>query len=154
MTECIKCSYEQVENYCLKLNDDFLKDKFCPDCVLGVSVGGLFPAIHFARLLNSKNLVSIAVKSYSGKERKEIEIVNLPSVDLLKDKKVLLVDDVADSGKTLEFIVKLLKEKYFVKDVKTLAVFVNEKNCKIYPDIYLEKIDKWICFPWDRFEKE
>ncbi len=150
--ETIKYTYNEIDDRCLKLFNDVKKTTFAPDCIVGVSVGGVYPAIHFARLFDTKNLLTIAVKSYDGKERKEIQIVNLPSKEYLEGKTVLLIDDISDSGKTLEFLVNLLKVKYAVKEIKTLTIFVNESNCKYYPDFYFEKINQWAGFPWDRFE--
>jgi len=153
MPEMIKFTYEEIEDRCLKIFDDITKADFQPDCVIGISIGGVFPAIHFARLFNTKNLITIAVKSYDGQERKDIQVINLPTKDLLVGKNVLLIDDISDSGSTLKFLVNLLKEEYKVKNIKTVTLFVNEKNCQYYPDFYFEKVNKWIDFPWDRFEK-
>jgi uncharacterized protein len=154
MPETIKVNYKQVENFCLEIFKDISKTKFQPDCVIGVSVGGVFPALHFARLFNTKNLLTIAVKSYDGKKRKEIQVINLPKKESLLGKKVLLIDDISDSGSTLKFIVNLLKKDYKVKDIKTITIFVNEGHCKYYPDFYSKKVNKWLDFPWDRFEKK
>ena len=154
MPEIIKFNYEEIENKCKKISDDISKTNFHPDYLIGISVGGVFPAIHFARLFNTKNLITIAVKSYDGMERKEIQVINLPNKDLLVGKNILLIDDISDSGNTLKFLLGLLKEEYKVKDIKTTTIFVNEKNCNYYPDFYFEKVNKWIDFPWDRFEKQ
>jgi uncharacterized protein len=154
MSKPLKITYKQVENFCLEIYKKLSKTKFKPDSVIGVSVGGVFPAIHFARLFNTKNLLTIAVKSYDGKKRKEIQIVNLPKKESLEGKKVLLIDDISDSGSTLKFIVNLLKKEYKVKDIKTITIFVNEDHCKYYPDFYSKKVKKWLDFPWDRFEEK
>ncbi len=154
MSKPLKITYKQVENFCLEIFKDISKTKFQPDCVIGVSVGGVFPALHFARLFNTKNLLTIAVKSYDGKKRKEIQVINLPKKESLLGKKVLLIDDISDSGSTLKFIVNLLKKDYKVKDIKTITIFVNEDHCKYYPDFYSKKVNNWLDFPWDRFEEK
>lgn len=151
--DIIKFSYEDIEQFIIKSYKKILKEGFVPDYLLGISVGGFFPTIHFARLFQNQNVASIALKSYSGKSRKEIKLINLPQKHILKNKKVLIIDDICDSGETFKYIIKILKEKYFVKDIKTVAILVNKKNCKFYPDIYSKKVDKWVDFPWDKFEK-
>jgi len=78
----------------------------------------------------------------------------LPDKDLLKDKNVLIVDDIADSGATIKFVCELLMKDYFVKDVKTAVILTNKVNCKYYPDYSNQDIDAWIDFPWDKFEKK
>ncbi|MEI8363995.1 MAG: phosphoribosyltransferase family protein [archaeon] len=149
----IKFTYKSIEDKCASICKKINKSKYKVDYIVGVSVGGLFPAIHFARLLNTKNLVSISVCSYDGKTRKEIKVVNLPDKKLFKDKNVLIVDDILDSGATIKYITKLFKEEYFAKEVKCATIFVNKKNCMFYPDYYQEEVGKWVAFPWDRFEK-
>jgi uncharacterized protein len=151
--DVIKLTYKEIEDACFSIFEKANKE-FVPDVIVGVTVGGLFPAVHFARLFNTKNLLTIGVKSYEGKERKELQVINLLSKESLKDKKVLLVDDILDSGKTFEFIKELFIKEYSVKEIKTVTVYVNEKNCAFYPDYYFKTVDKWVFFPWDRFEKE
>ena len=65
----------------------------------------------------------------------------------------MIVDDISDSGETMKYLVKLFKEEYSASDVKCATIFVNKKNCKFYPDYYNQEIDKWVTFPWDKFEK-
>lgn len=153
LMEKINVSYKQVENGCRKIYLQAKKQNYTPDVLLGISVGGLFPTVHLARLFNTKNIVSIAVKSYDKNKRGKIEIINLPSKQLLKNKNILIVDEILDSGKTLDFISSLLLKKYQVKSVKTATIYVNKKNCAFYPDFYVKTNTKWLIFPWDRFEK-
>ena len=151
--EKVKFSYLQIESYCKEIYKEILKQDYVPDYILGVSVGGLYPTILFSRLLDNQNVTTISLKSYSGTKRKNLKIINLPSKRILKNKKILVIDDILDSGETFKFIKNILKKEYSVKDVKFLSIFVNKKNCKFYPDFYFKEVDKWICFPWDKFEK-
>ncbi len=149
----IPFTYKAIEDRCVSICKQITKSKYKVDYIVGVSVGGLFPAIHFARLLDTKNLVSISVCSYDRKTRKEIKVVNLPDKKLFKNKNVLIVDDILDSGATIKFLLKLFKEEYFAKAVRCATIFVNEKNGLFYPDYYDQKVATWVAFPWDRFEK-
>lgn len=151
--EKINISYKQVEDGCKKIYLQAKKQNYSPDILLGISVGGLFPTVHLARLFNTKNVVSIAVKSYDKNKRGKIEVINLPSKNLLKNKKILIVDEILDSGKTIKFISSLLKNKFHVKEVKSACIYVNKKNCAFYPDFYVKTNTQWLNFPWDRFEK-
>jgi len=151
--EIINYSYEEIEELCLKISEKIKVSKFKVDYILGVSVGGLVPAVIFARLLETKNIISISVSSYENKQQKELKLLNAPDKELLKDKNVLIVDDICDSGNTIVFIEKFLKSCN-VKEIKTATVFLNKEHHKITPDFYGEVIDKWIAFPWDKFEKE
>lgn len=151
--EIINYSYEEIENLCVKISEEIKKKDYKFDCIIGVAVSGLYPAMIIARLLNIKNVISVSAVSYQGKEQKEMRLLNAPDKESLKGKTVLVVDDICDSGNTLIFLSDFLKE-YQVKDAKTATVFLNKEHHKITPDFYGEVIDKWIAFPWDKFEKE
>ena len=65
--------------------------------------------------------------------------------DSLKGKKVLVVDDVADSGKTLDLVVNLLKET--ADDVRSAVIYTKPKTI-FEPDFSWKKTDQWINFAW------
>lgn len=73
------------------------------DIVLGISRGGLPPARMICDFLNIKTLTSIQIQHYTGggKEKENVTITDPLNIDL-DGKNVLIVDDVNDSGKTLE----------------------------------------------------
>jgi hypoxanthine phosphoribosyltransferase len=151
--EIIKYSYEEIENLCVKVSEEIKSTDYKVDCIIGVAVSGLFPAMIMARLLNVKNVISVSAVSYQGKEQKEMKLLNAPDKESLKGKNILIVDDICDSGNTLIFLTKLLKD-YQVKEIKSATVFLNKEHHKIVPDFYGEEINKWVAFPWDKFEKE
>lgn len=151
--EIINYSYEEIEKLCKVISKDIKKSKFKVDYILGVSVGGLFPAILFARLLETKNIISVAVSSYQGKEQKKMKLLNAPDKALLKGKNILIVDDICDTGNTLIFLKDYLKSSN-AKQVRTATIFLNKEHHKMTPDYYGKVVKKWIGFPWDKFEKE
>ena len=154
MPEIIKYSYEEIEERCLEISKKIKEDNYEVDYILGISVGGLYPSVLFARLFDTKNISSISVYSYNGKTREDIKIINIPDKSLLIGKNVLIVDDISDSGATIKFVSELLVKEYSVKSVKTATIFINKINCKFYPDYSYEEVDKWIDFPWDKFENK
>jgi len=72
----------------------------------------------------------------------------------IKDKKVLLVDDVSDSGLTLEFAIQAIS-LYMPMEIKTATLYMKPWT-RLVPDFYAEEVDKWVVFPWEKkeFEKE
>ncbi len=151
--EIINFSYEEIETLCLRISEQIKTSNFKVDYILGVSVGGFFPAVLLARLLETKNILSVAVSSYENKQQKEMKLLNAPDKELLKGKNILIVDDICDTGKTIIFLEELLKT-YKVKSVKSATIFLNKEHNKITPDFYAKEVDKWVAFPWDKFEKE
>jgi hypoxanthine phosphoribosyltransferase len=149
----IRFTWEEVNKYTLQLGNKIKKSKYKIDTIIGISRGGLIPAAHLGYQLEIQNVSSIGAFSYLGSQRTKLNLYSLPTVDL-KNKNVLLVDEFADSGKTLEEIKDIIKKKYKVKQIKIATIFVNETACRFYPDFYTKKIKKnpedWVLFPWDK----
>ncbi len=136
--------------------EEFLKDldklekeikKFNPDSLVPIARGGLTLAHFLAERLNTRNVFSINAISYENEKKfQKPKIFNIPNLE--KYQKILLLDDISDSGETLNEVVKILKEKYPSKIIKSATIFYKEKT--IYkPEIVLKKTNKWIVFFWD-----
>ncbi len=123
-----------------------LRRRYDPDVIVGVARGGLFPAVRLSHLMGDKTLRIIHVKYYKGValRRKKPEL--LADVGRLKGK-VLVVDDVADTGTTLEFVAKHIKRKG-AKDVR-VATIAMKPHSTFKPDFFVFETDKWIVFPWE-----
>lgn len=119
-----------------------------PDIVIAVARGGLIPAGALSYALGTKICGSLNVEFYSDVAETLPEPVVLPPLldtASLRDRKVLVADDVADSGKTLELTVAILKDTG--ADVRTATVYA--KPATVFePDYVLKHTDKWITFPW------
>jgi len=88
----------------------------------------------------------IGASSYSGTEQQEIKTYRMPDADIIKDKVVWLFDDIADSGKTLQYLKDLLlSNEYRAAEVKT-CVLLKKNTCPFPVDIYgfLLEEDAWI----------
>ena len=68
----------------------------------------------------------------------------------LTGKKILIVDDISETGGSLDLTVNLVKEKG-VKNLKIATLHCNPSS-KLKPDYYVEETDKWIIYPWDAGE--
>lgn len=121
---------------------------FLPDIVLGISRGGLIPAGALAYALDCKNLFTISVEFYTGiNERLDVPVMLPPFLDAkdLDDTRVLIVDDVADTGMTLELVHDFCAGH--VAEART-AVLYRKPLSIIEPDYAWSKTDLWITFPW------
>ncbi len=118
------------------------------DVVVAVLRGGYIVAKVLSDLLGIDRIATLEIKFYRGiSDRAERPIVIQPMTMDIKDKVVLVVDDVADSGRTLEVAVNLVR-LHGAKEVYTATLFVKPKSIVI-PDYYVEQTDKWIVFPWE-----
>lgn len=121
---------------------------FEPDIVLGVARGGLIPAGSIAYALECKNLFTMNVEFYTGiGETLEVPTMLPPYLDAaeLDDLRVLVVDDVADSGKTLELVVDFCRDH--VAEVRTAVIYEKPRSV-VKGDYVWRHTDLWINFPW------
>ncbi len=123
-------------------------DGFVPEVVVAIARGGLLPAGAIAYGLGAKNCGAINVEFYTGIGTVlDAPEVLPPELDMnyLDGRRVLLVDDVADSGRTLELAVRLLREKG--ADVRSVTIYTKPTTI-IQPDYAYKATDLWIDFPW------
>ena len=152
-------SWRVIETLCKNLARDITRhcnahpDTPKPTVVIGIARGGLIPAVLVGRRLKIREMQSIQVVKYDDMKEDilpKITALNTPQVEVLDGADVLLIDDIADEGETLQFA-KLVLEKLGAKSVTTAALF-RRSTSKMTPDFYrieLETTD-WIVFPWER----
>lgn len=112
--------------------------------IIGLSRGGLVPSIIMSNMLNIRRVYSIGIMSYDGEEKKELQIYQIPALENIH--KILLIDDISDSGDSFNQIRDMLPGK----EVRTASLFVKDKTNHI-PDAYGKRVakDTWIVFPWE-----
>jgi hypoxanthine phosphoribosyltransferase len=132
-----------------------LKDEYFPDIIAGISRGGLVPARIISDLYwceGKKITLSIMqIGFYSGVGKREKEPIiyqDLPG--LTHGKSILLIDDVADSGVSLDFALKYLEMKK-PKEVRIGTLYYKPWSI-IKPNYYVEETRSWIIFPHERYE--
>jgi uncharacterized protein len=118
---------------------------FKADAVVGIAHGGVFVGGALARVLELEFFpVRISRRSRDHVQKRPKAASEMPRE--LKGKKVLLVDDLASSGDTLELARSML-EKVGVKQVRTACLVRREEGFE--PDWCGVKSDALILFPWD-----
>jgi uncharacterized protein len=144
-------TWSQIYDYLLALTQKIELSGYRPDVVVGVCRGGLIPARILVDLLEVRQLATIQVEFYIGLgETKEQPSLKQALALPVAGKRVLLVDDIADSGKTLQFAIKYIREQG-ATEVKTVAVYY--KPCSLVkPDFYEKETDCWVVFPWEAKE--
>ncbi len=119
-----------------------------PDLILAIARGGLFVAGSLGYALAVKNLYVMNVEYYTGvDERLDVPIVLPPYVDLvdLDGSNILIADDVADTGHTIEMVRDFCRGK--VADVRT-AVLYQKPQSVVDCEYVWKHTDRWINFPW------
>jgi uncharacterized protein len=123
-------------------------DGFEPDLILSIARGGLFLAGALGYALAVKNLHVMNVEFYDGVGTTLDMPVLLPPVPSAVDfsaKKVLIADDVADSGRTIELVHTFVKDH--VDEVRTAVIYEKPRSV-IRCDYIWKRTDLWINFPW------
>jgi hypoxanthine phosphoribosyltransferase len=130
------------------LAGDVLASGFRPDVVIAIARGGLLLAGAISYALGTKACGSINVEFYSGiDERLPEPVLHPPMLDApaLGGKRVLLVDDVSDSGRTLAKVLGLLTDEG--AEVRTATLYT-KSHTVLAPDFDYRRTDDWIVFPW------
>jgi len=133
---------------CRELALDIAADGFRPDIVLAIARGGLFVAGALGYALDVKNLHVMNVEFYTGvDERLDMPVV-LPPVPApvdLAGARVLIADDVADTGATLELVKEFCTEH--VAEVRCAVVY-EKPHSIVHAEYVWRRTDRWIDFPW------
>jgi hypoxanthine phosphoribosyltransferase len=123
-------------------------DGYRPDMILGIARGGLLVAGAIGYALGLKNTATINVEFYTGvDERLDVPMILPPVPDFvdLGDVKVLITDDVADTGTTLNLVQDFCEDK--VAEVRR-AVLYEKPHCVVNCEYVWRRTERWITFPW------
>jgi hypoxanthine phosphoribosyltransferase len=144
-------TWEKIYQLLLNLAQQIQKTRFKPDVIVGVSRGGWPPARIMSDLLENPELANVKAEFYlSVAETKGEPKITQPVSVSVKDKKVLVVDDVADTGKSLALVREHLKQQGATQ-VKIATIYFKPWSI-VTPDWYEKKTSHWIIFPWERKE--
>ena len=123
-------------------------DGYAPEMILSIARGGLLAGGALGYALGVKNVYTMNVEFYTGvDERLEVPRILPPAPDFvdLDDARILIVDDVADTGHTLERVGEFCAGK--VGEVRT-AVLYEKSRSLVKCDYVWRRTDLWIDFPW------
>ena len=144
-------TWDQIYEMLLNMAEKVCEDCFRPDILLGISRGGLPPARVMSDLLENPEIANVRVEFYVAlAETKKKPTITQPVSMPVKGKKVLILDDVADSGLSL----RLVKEhvmKQGAEAAKTATIYYKPWSVTV-PDYYEKETRCWVVFPWERKE--
>jgi len=144
-------TWNQIYDMLLSQAEKISKSRFKPDIIIGIARGGWLPARVLTDLLEIPSLANVSAEYYMGIAETKNEPVLIQGVSVaVAGKKVLIADDVADSGRSL----KLVKEHVLqqgAKEVKTATVYCKPWSI-VKPDYYERETKLWIVFPWEMKE--
>lgn len=160
MVEKLFVSSQQLLEDSFKLGIKIFKSGFRPNFIVGIWRGGTPVGIVVQELLDYFGIktdhISIRTSSYQGigKRKKTIRVHGFDYIieNIGYKDSLLIVDDVFDTGLSIEAIIKKLKKKArrnTPADIRIATVFYKPENRKsdFLPDYYIYETDKWLIFP-------
>lgn len=126
---------------------------FRPDLILAVARGGYLPARIISDYLDIFDLASIKVEHYHGTHKQRLVRIRYPTPADIDGRRLLLVDDVSDSGDTFEAVIRHLAQHGTPGSVKT-AVLHHKRTSRFVPDFLAEEVVdwRWLIYPWAMVE--
>ncbi|MEI6728190.1 MAG: phosphoribosyltransferase family protein [bacterium] len=130
------------------LLEELTKQEF--DIIVAITRGGMIPACLMAQLLNIRDIDALNVEYYAGASKTLEQPFIFPKrYDHINSRKVLVVDDLTESGKTLNYALDYLKQ-FRPSDLKVFTVF-KKKSSLFNPDYFLKEIpDEWVNFDYQK----
>jgi hypoxanthine phosphoribosyltransferase len=145
-------SWDDLGRGSRELAEAVAADGYRPDMILGIARGGLLVAGGLGYALGIKNTFTMNVEFYTGvDERLELPMILPPVPDLVdfQETRVLIADDVADTGATLELVKEFCAGK--VAEVRC-AVLYEKPRSAVRCEYVWRRTDRWITFPWSAEE--
>ena len=144
-------SWEEIQRLVDQLIREHLTEAY--DAMLVITRGGMVPGCLISEKIDLRNILVAAMVYYTGIDRtldKPI-FLQFPSDTLLDGKRLLIVDDVWDSGRTIMAVKERLN---MVNCYYNIAVLHYKPGRSKYqderPDFYAEITEDWLVYPWDR----
>lgn len=147
--------WEEVIEWSHALSEKISSSKFIPDFVVAIARGGYVPARFICDFLEIHDLIGIQVLHWGrAAEMTATAHVKHPFTIDLSGKKVLLVDDIVDTGDSVAIAKDYILSKWGPKEVKIAAMQWISSTAKLKPDFFAEDVKEWVWYqyPWTRAE--
>ena len=144
-------SWADIEKLVENIEEELGRDGYRPDTLVGILRGGMIVADLLSDLLNIREVYVVGCKSYAELSAGEVRLYHDLLLKDLGGRDVLLVDDVADTGSTLETAVEKILKPRNPRTVRTATLLIKPWS-KSKPDYTAASTDAWVVFPWERME--
>jgi hypoxanthine phosphoribosyltransferase len=148
-------SWDEIVDWSWNLARIIKKDGYKPDVIVALARGGYVPARLLCDFLDVENLLSIQSQHWTeAAKAEERAIIKFPYIVDLSNYRVLVVDDIVDTGDTLRLAKEYISKNWKPKELKTAALQWISPVAKFKPDYYYIEVKDWTWFqyPWTRLE--
>ncbi len=144
-------TWNQIYDMLLAQAQKIQNDGYKPDIIVGIARGGLVPSRILADLLETRDFAIITIEYYVGIGQTSKEPILKQCLHTqMPDKKVLLIDDVSDGGRSLQLAKKHLQEQG-AAEIRIATVYCKPGTITT-PDYFEKETSHWIVFPWEAKE--
>ena len=146
---CELITWDHFYALCQKLSSLILENNYRPDVIVAIARGGYAPARILADYLGVMDLISIRIEHYRGTHKEPRAVIKTSLISDLDQQRILIVDDVSDTGDTFRAATQHVEQHAIPKMIKTAAI--HHKVVSSYvPDFYANKVTqwRWIIYPW------
>ena len=122
---------------------------FQPDLIVAISRGGCIPARILCDYLDVFDLDVIKIEHYHGVNMRKEAVLRYPLSADITGRRVLLVDDVSDTGDSFQLAARHLRSKGKPAELQTAALH-HKTVSRFTPDYYADLVEqwRWIIYPW------
>lgn len=123
-------------------------DGFCAEGIVFVARGGATLAHFLAMGLDIRKMYAVNTHSYEGQKKLKTPVVDrLPLLEGAR--RVIVADEIVDSGETLQIVMQKLRESYPQTEFRSVALF-QKMTASVRADLYVHESDEWVDFFWER----
>lgn len=150
---CRLTTWDELQGLAKTVAAKVRRAQYKPDILIALARGGLVPARQLSDLLAVKDVAAIKVEHWGVTANKDQKAVLKYPINIdLTGKKVLVVDDITDTGESLMVAIEFLKTLK-PAEIKT-STLQHIPGSKHIPDFYGEELKEWtwIVYPWNFLE--
>ncbi len=148
-------TWDEIVEWSWELAKKVESSGYSPDVIVGIARGGLVPARLLCDFLGIENFLSIQSQHWTEAAKvSEKALIKFPYAVDLSGMKVLLVDDIVDTGDSMILAKKFIEENWHPRELRLAALQWISSVAKIKPDYYAIEVREWVWFqyPWTRLE--
>lgn len=144
-------SWDDIVKASFEVSMKVKESGFKVETIVGVLRGGIIPATLIADVLGVADLGVLDIKFYQAPGvRRDKPFLRQPLTLPIHSRNVLIVDDVSDTGLTLQLALSVIKH-YAPREARSATLYVKPWT-KLIPDYYAEITEEWLVFPWGVWE--
>lgn len=151
-----KVSWDEVEAWVAAVSNKIYASGWQPDVILALSRGGYVPARLVCDRLVVGDLISLQLSHWPSAAQMSAKgvIVKYPIECDLNHKKVLIMDDISDTGDSIIVAKDFIWTKCRPDEIRVATLQWISGSSKIKPDFYADEVKKWCWYqyPWTRLE--